>query len=460
MLCRSIKEMENQKSTEFTKKLLALAVPAAFQQFMLALVSASDAFMLGALAQDALSAVSLAGQIAFVENLFLAAMTIGLSMFAAQYIGKEDYDSTEHIFAYVMKITVLISAVFFLAGLCMPKLLMRIFTNEQILIDSGAVYLRVVSVSFLLTGISQVCLCMLKNSGRAAKSSIISSASVIINIALNAVLIFGLFGFPQMGIAGAALATVIARLIETTWSLFEIEKKGRIRLRFCNIRKDIPVLRRDFWKYTAPVLGNEIAWGVGFTMYSVIMGHLGSDAVAANSIANIVKNLAACFCLGLGNGSSIMVGNELGAGKTDIAREYGGKLTRLSVVCGIASGLVLLILSPFILMAVDLSAQDEGYLKWMLVMCSCYMVGKSVNCTTIGGIFCAGGDSRFGFLCDTVTMWCIAVPAGCIAAFVFSLSVPVVYFIVNLDEMVKLPAVYKHYKKYKWVKNLTVRDTE
>ena len=109
--------------------------------------------MLGALAQDALSAVSLAGQIAFVENLFLAAMTIGLSMFAAQYIGKEDYDSTEHIFAYVMKITVLISAVFFLAGLCMPKLLMHIFTNEQVLIDSGAVYLRVVSVSFLLTSI-------------------------------------------------------------------------------------------------------------------------------------------------------------------------------------------------------------------------------------------------------------------------------------------------------------------
>lgn len=117
--------MENQKSTEFTKKLLALAVPAAFQQFMLALVSASDAFMLGALAQDALSAVSLAGQIAFVENLFLAAMTIGLSMFAAQYIGKEDYDSTGHIFAYVMKITVLISAVFFLAGLCMPKIKAR-----------------------------------------------------------------------------------------------------------------------------------------------------------------------------------------------------------------------------------------------------------------------------------------------------------------------------------------------
>lgn len=143
----------------------------------------------------------------------------------------------------------------------------------------------------------------------------------------------------------------------------------------------------------------------------MIMGHLGSDAVAANSIANIVKNLAACFCLGLGNGSGIIVGNELGAGKKDIAREYGGKLTRLSIVCGIASGLVLLIFSLFILMAVDLSAQAEGYLKWMLVMCSCYMVGKSVSCTTIGGIFCAGGDSRFGFLCDTVTMWCIAVPA-------------------------------------------------
>lgn len=450
--------MKNKQTHDFTKKLLTLIFPIAFQQFMLALVSASDALMLGMLTQDALSAVSLAGQVTFVENLFFAAMTIGLSMFAAQYWGKKDRTSVERVFAYVMKITAAVSVVFFLAGLCIPNTLMRIFTDEQPLIDDGAVYLRTVSLSFLLTGISQIYLCALKNTGKAAKSGVISSVSVVINIALNAVLIFGLFGFPKLGITGAALATVIARVIEVVWCIFETAKKDCVKLKLYYIIHSDKLLRHDFWKYTTPVLGNEIVWGVGFTMYSVIMGHLGTDAVAANSIANIVKNLVACFCLGLGSGGGIMVGNELGAGRLDRAKEYGRKLCKLSIICGVASGVVLLSLSPLILDVTDLSGTANHYLKWMLVMCSYYMIGKSVNGTTIAGIFCAGGDSKFGFLCDTITLWCITVPLGLIAAFVLKLPVLAVYFIVNLDETVKLPAVYRHYIKYKWVKDLTVKE--
>lgn len=443
---------------EFYKKLVTLIFPAAFQQFMLALVSASDALMLGMLAQDSLSAVSLASQITFVENLFFAAVTIGLSMFAAQYWGKKDMASVERIFAYTMKITIAISCVFFLAALCIPDAFMHIFTNEQALIDDGAVYLRVISLSFPLTGISQIDLCILKNTGRAAKASLISSVSVLINIVLNAVLIFGLFGLPRLEIAGAALATVIAGLIEAVWCVLEAARTDCIKLKMCYIIHSDQFLSQNFWKYTAPVLGNEIVWGVGVTMYSVMMGHLGTDAVAANSIANIVKNLAACVCLGLGSGSGIMVGNELGAGRSERAKEYGGKLCRLSIICGAVSGLLLLALSPLILAVTDLSDTANTYLKWMLVMCSCYMIGKSVNGTTISGIFCAGGDSKFGFLCDTITLWCIIVPLGLLAAFVWKLPVLAVYCIVNLDEIIKLPAVYRHYKKYKWVRDLTIKE--
>lgn len=450
----------NKSFSIFLKKLLTLVIPIAFQQFMLALVSASDALMLGALTQDALSAVSLASQVTFVENLFFAAMTIGLSMFAAQYWGKKDKAAVERIFAYVMKITVLVSFLFFIAGLCVPKALMHIFTNDEVLIENGAVYLRAVSISFLLTGISQIYLCILKNSERAARSSMISSVSVVVNIVLNAVFIFGLLGVPRLEIAGAALATVAARIIEVVWCVLETAKKDQIKLRWKNIVKDDKILRHDFWKYTTPVLCNEIVWGIGFTMYSVIMGHLGSDAVAANSIANIVKNLVACFCLGLGSGGGIMVGNELGAGKLDTAKEYGGKLCRLSVICGAISGVILLVLSPLVLSVTALSAQADEYLKWMLVMCIYYMIGKAVNGTTIAGIFCAGGDSKFGLLCDTVTMWCIVVPLGFISAFVLHLPVLATYFIMNLDEMIKMPAVYVHYKKYKWVKDLTVKENE
>lgn len=442
----------------FTAKLLTLIFPIAFQQFMLALVSASDALMLGYLTQDDLSAVALASQITFVENLFLAAMTIGLSMLAAQYWGKEDVESAEKIFTYVLKITAVVSFAFALASLFFPTVLMHIFTSEPVLIKKGAEYLHAVSPSFFLTGVSQVYLCILKNTGHTGKSSTISSASMVINILLNALLIFGLCGFPKLEITGAALATVIARVIELVWCICETLGKERVRLHLKYLLCCDTFLHLSFWKYTFPVLGNEAVWGIGFTMYSVIMGHLGNDAVAANSVANIVKNLVACFCLGLGSGGGIMVGNELGAGHLETAKKYGGKLCRLSIIMGVVSGAVILALIPMILKVTSLTDQANDYLTWMLVICSYYMVGRSINSTTIAGIFCAGGDSKFGFVCDAVTMWCVTIPLGLIAAFLLKLPVIAVYFIISLDEIVKLPAVYRNYKKYRWVKNLTRRE--
>ena len=444
-----------KKNSEFYSKLFSLVLPIAFQQFMLAAVNASDALMLGLLDQDSLSAVSLAGLVQFVFNLFLAAMTIGASMLAAQYWGKGDRDAVERILALVLKITTPVSLAVFLAAQLCPGLLMRIFTRDEVLIAGGVRYLQVVGLSYLMTGISQIFLCILKNSGQAMKSTVISSFSVVLNIFLNAVFIFGFWIFPEMGIAGAALATVIAKAAELLWLFVESCREGRIHLRMRYVIHTDPLLRKDFWKYTTPVLANEMVWGCGFTMYSVIMGHLGSDAVAANSIANIVKNLIACFCSGIGNGGGILVGNELGQGNLEKARSYGGRLCRISIVSGIISGLVLLALSPLILPVSNLSDVSAGYLRGMLLICSYYMIGRAVNATTIAGIFCAGGDSRFGLLCDTIVMWVIAVPLGLISAFVLNLPVLAVYFVISLDEMVKLPAVYRHYKKYAWVKDLT-----
>ncbi len=442
----------------FNKKLISLVIPIALQQLMLAVVSTSDAVMLNLISQDKMSAVSLATQITFVENLFLAAMTIGLSMLAAQYRGKKDNEAIERIFAYVMKLTAAVSFLFFIAAQFFPTHLMKLLTNEQVLIDGGTEYLKLAAPSYLLTGISQIYLCTLKNSDRAKTASIISSVCMVADMCMNIVLILGLFGLPRLEIAGAAVSTTIARAVEVIWCVIKVSKKDRIKLRLKNILHDDKILKRDFWKYTAPVLGNEIVWGVGFTMFSVIMGHLGSDAVAANSIANIVKNLVCCLCLGLGSGGGIMIGNELGAGELNKAKIYGGKLCIISVIGGVFSGLILLSVSPLVLSVANLSDTATEHLRQMLLICSYYMIGKSVNSTTIAGIFCAGGDSKFGFICDTVVMWCIIVPMGLISAFVLNLPVITVYFILNLDELLKLPAVYLNYKKYKWVKDLTNKE--
>ena len=443
----------DERKRSLRKEIVRLALPIALQQFMTALVGACDAIMLGKLSQDAMSAVSLATQVTFVFNLFMFAFMAGENMFVAQYYGKGDYTGISQVFSLVTKICGCIAVVFLAGTLFFPEQLMRILTNEETLIVLGSEYLRVIGISYVFSGIAQIFLAIMKNCGAVNMSTLINGVMVILNIALNAVFIFGLSGFPKMGIKGAALATVLATVMQFLWSVGYV--LCRIRAVKFSLRSCEKKLFGRFWQKTVPLLINNLAWGIGFSMYSVIMGHLGTDAVAANGIANISKNLVVCFCLGLGNAGSIIVGNRLGADRLQEAKEVGETLTKTAIIAGIVSGLVLIDLSPFITKMVDLTPTARGYLQKMLLISSYYIAGKSVNCMTIGGIFAAGGDSKFGMLCDSVTLWCIIVPLGCICAFILKLPVMVVYFVLNLDEIIKLPVVYKHYKKYKWIKNLT-----
>ena len=441
----------DERKRSLRKEIVRLALPIALQQFMTALVGACDAIMLGKLSQDAMSAVSLATQVTFVFNLFMFAFMAGENMFVAQYYGKGDYIGISQVFSLVTKICGCIAVVFLGGTLFFPEQLMRILTNEETLIVLGSEYLRVIGISYVFSGIAQTFLAIMKNCGAVNMSTLINGVMVILNIALNAVFIFGLSGFPKMGIKGAALATVLATVLQFLWSVGYV--LCRIRAVKFSLRSCEKKLFGRFWQKAVPLLINNLAWGIGFSMYSVIMGHLGTDAVAANGIANISKNLVVCFCLGLGNAGSIIVGNRLGADRLQEAKEAGGTLTKTAIIAGIVSGLVLIALSPFITKMVDLTPTARGYLQKMLLISSYYIAGKSVNCMTIGGIFAAGGDSKFGMLCDSVTLWCIIVPLGCICAFILKLPVMVVYFVLNLD--IKLPVVYKHYTKYKWIKNLT-----
>lgn len=244
----------------------------------------------------------------------------------------------------------------------------------------------------------------MKNSELASRYAAISGTSVVVNIVLNAVFIFAF----HMGVTGAALATLISKVIELIWTLLIMVRKGHIKIRISYVIRNDKMLAADFWKYTLPILGDEVAWGIGFTMYTVIMGHLGSDAAATNSIANIIKNLAICFCTGIAGASGIMISGQLGLGNLKKAKAYGSRFVKLSIWSGVASG-----------------------------------------------IFSSGGDSKFGLICNTITMWAIVVPIGLSSAFVLKLPVTLVYILINIDEIIKLPAVYQNYKKYRWVKNLT-----
>lgn len=438
------------------KEFIKIVAPITFQYLMTSLVSASDAFMLGFLDQTSLAAASLATQIAFIYSLFFTAFVMGFNVMAAQYWGKGDRITVEKVITISMRYTLLVGIVFSLITLLFPEQVMHLFTTDKAIIVQGALYLRAVSLSYVLTGFAQIYFGVLKVCNHAGLSSLIGSLSVVVNIGLNAILIFGLLGMPKLGIVGAALATVLARIFETVFVILVLQKYKcpRTRLKYLFLTNE-KILHSAYWKYTMPLLVNQLGWGGGITMYSVIMGHLGSDATAANSIASIVRSMIASLCWGIAAGVSIIIGGTLGRNQLEEAKRLGSKYVRLSIVIGVGSGIVILMLTPLVVHVVTLSNQAVYYLKAMLCMAAYYIIGNSLNSTIISGIFPAGGDTRFGMICDLITLWIVIVPMGMLAAFVFHAPVLVVAFILTLDEFVKIPAVYMHYVKYKWVCNIT-----
>jgi len=442
----------------FTRKLVSLILPITLQNFMFALVPVSDTIMLQFLDQNAMSAVSLASQVTFVLNLFTIGISYGASMFAAQYWGKGDKASIRKLFGYSVLLSVFIAAAFFGCAMFLPEGLMRIYTNDPEIIAEGIPYLRFVSLSYLFTTLAITYEAILKNIGYVKQCTFASMIMVGLNILLNAFLIFGLAGLPRMGASGAALATSISAFVGFAFCLWFSFKSKILKIGLKDLFSADAEFKKKFSKHSAPYVLNQILWGTGFTMISVIIGHMGQDAVAANAIVAVVKDLVSCFCFALGSGGSIVIGNELGAGNIERGKKYGDWIFKLTIITGIILGLFAAALTPLVLWIVDLTPAAEEYLMYMLLMCSYYILGRSINAVLIGGVFPAGGDTKFGFICDSVTMWAFIVPVGALAAFVFNLPVMAVYFILNLDEIVKLPVVFIHYRKYGWAKNI-VNDT-
>ncbi len=442
-------------SPSFNRAMARLAIPIVLQNLVTTAVSSADVIMLGFVNQNSLAAGSLASQIMFVLSLVYAGISSGVIMLAAQYWGKQDTATIERIMGIGMQLSILVSTAFFILAFFFPSFLMRVFTNEEALIITGIPYLQTVSFSYLFMSISQVYLCTMRTIERVVFATAANGSALILNILLNAVFIFGLFGAPKLGITGVALATSISRGIELLICLIDNGHSRTIRFRINNLWARNKVLFSDFLKYSLPAFGNEVVWGVAFSMYSVIMGHLGSDIVAANAVVVVARNLGTVACFGIANAGAILLGKSIGAGRTETVKADASRFCRITLVSGILGGIVIFLLRPLFLNMADLTQTAQGYLNIMLFINMYYVVGQAVNTALICGVFRCGGDSKWGFICDAIDMWVYAVPLGFIAAFVLKLPPMWVYFLICTDEFVKIPFIYKHYKSYKWLKNIT-----
>ena len=443
------------RDREFYRSLRRLTLPIAFQSLMLAAVAAADALMLGRLDQDSMAAVSLATQIQFVQNVVISSIVGAGSILGAQYYGKGDRKTVGDLFALMLRLCGICSALCAAGCLFFPRALLFLFTDEPALISIGADYLRIAGFSYLITGVSQCYLAIMRISEHASRSAWISSGAVVLNIVLNACLIFGLGPFPALGARGAAAATLIARIAELLWAIASTAQKGFIRPRLSSLFRRFPGLWGDFCRCALPLLGAGLLWGVGFTSYTAFVGHLGADAAAANSVAAVVRDLSCCLCNGIASAGGILIGYELGRGALSKAKIYGDRLALLSFLIGFfCTALVLLAIFPTRGL-IRLNETAAEYFTAFMIVTAVYMIGRCVNTVIINGIFASGGDTAFDMYSLAATMWGLAVPLSALGTFLFHWPAVIVFACTCIDEVGKIPWVMIHYRRYKWLRDLT-----
>lgn len=446
---------------KFYRTVIALVVPMALQNLINVGVTAADVIMLGAVGETALSGASLAGQVQYIMTLFLFGLTSGATVLTAQYWGRGDREAIEKILGMAVTAAVVVTALFTAAALAIPDLLMRIFTSDPAVIAEGVKYLRIVAFYYVLMGITQTYLYIMRSVERVVVATVVYLLSLLCNIILNSIFIFGLLGLPAMRVEGAALGTLCARVLEVVlvigYSRF-FNKDIKLRLKYV-LHMD-RALFRDFMKYALPVVANELMWGLGTAANTAILGHMGSSAVAANSVAQVARQLATVVSFGLSSAAAIYLGKTIGEKRMEHAKAYAKRFVILSIIMGVLGGLIILAAAPVTASALALSGTAKQYLRFMFFVMSYFVVGQAFNTTMVVGIFRSGGDTRFGLILDVSTMWCCSILLGFLAAFVFRLSVPVVYVILMSDEIIKVPVTYRRYRSYKWLRDVTRENLE
>lgn len=451
--------LKDEKERQAYRYIIGLTIPMVIQNIFNAAVNSADVLMLNSVGQNAISAVSLATQYSNILGNIFMGLGSGVAMLSAQYWGKQDLKVIEKVQGIGLRFTLIAILIFVLPSLFIPELMMKLYTNDAELIHLGASYLRIAGIGHLFWGISEIYFYTLRSIERVKICTYVNIFTLLLNISLNAIFIYGLFGTPKIGVVGVALATTISRIIQFMVCLMISHYSRDIKLHLSAVFEKNTILMQDFVRLSLPALVNSLVWSVAFSMYTAIMGHLSSDVVAANSVVSVVKNLGSVFCYAVAGSSGIYIGKAIGAGKIEQAKADSKRAMVLMVITGLIGGLIIFAITPLVLQVASLSETAMRYLKIMLYINCFYIMGGAVNSTMIIGIFRAGGDSKFGMICDFIDMWLYAVPLGFIAAFVLKLPPIVVYVLLCTDEFVKWPWVFKHYRSGKWMKNIT-RDFE
>ena len=446
----------------FWKKVVWIGLPVALQNLINTLLNMCDTLMIQSLGESFVSGVGLANKVFFVLNLLVFGIVSGCSILQSQYYGKADHKGLNKVFGFSLILALGAGILFFLASIIMPYNIMSLFTKSQELINIGGSYLKIVATSYLFTAISMAITGLLKSVNKTRVPMLITLVSVLINVLINYVLIFGSFGAPRLESDGAAIGTLVARAIELgSLLLYLIFSKKDFIL---SIRAMF-IFNKTFIKrvllLALPVVFNEFAWGLGTTIYSVIYGHMHDDVVTTMTIATILQDLVYAFLFGISSACAVIVGNDLGANNLDKARKTAKNLLIANFIFAFfLGGLLIALIYPYLLLYNEVSSDIKENIKYVCIVFACFMPVKAFNLTNVCGVLRSGGDTKFCLFLDAFGVWGVAIPLGCLAAFVFKFNIILVFTFICLEEAFKFILGYIRYRKEKWVKNVTFSSEE
>ncbi len=454
-LTNDIRDMVHD--TYFLKKTVLLAVPVAMQGLLNTVVNLVDNLMIGSLGATAIASVGLANKVFFVFSLLVFGVVSGSGILAAQYWGNHDVKNIRKVLGIGLLIAMTGAILFLIPARCNPKMVMRIFTTSEASIEMGASYLMVAALSYPCTAITNTYVAMLRSVNRVKEPVIISCVAILTNITFNYIFIFGHFGVPALGVVGAALATLIARILEMTLILLTVYA-GKTPLA-CHVRELFGYTREfliQFARTSAPVICNEFMWGLGTTIYSMAYGRMGDEAVAAITIATTIQDLAVVLFQGLSAATAVILGNELGAGKLKRAENYARYLLILQFFLTIAAAVFVVGIRWKVIGLYQPGISDAvaEATSACLIVFALFMPFKMFNYVNIVGVLRSGGDTVMCLFIDTSGVWFIGIPLAFLGALVLKFPIHIVYGMVLLEEVYKAIIGFIRYRQKKWLRNL------
>ena len=436
------------KEKNFYKAILSIVIPITFQNLISVSVNMADTIMLGTLGEIELSASSIGGQLFFILMVLLMGIGSGANVMCAQYFGKEDKININKILSLAYLLAILLSLSCLIIALFFPKIFMMIFTSDNKVIEKGIIYMRISSLSYVFFSITMISTSVLRSIKKVKIPALINMISLIINVILNYILILGKFNFTPIGIKGDAIATVIARICECILII--------INYRISYMHSISEKLRRQYIKVATPIFLNEFCWTIGSTIITLIVSRMGINVVAANSINNVAYQIALLFIQGLSSASSVIIGNTIGEGDYEKVKSYANTIIILSMLCGIMSSSFILLTKDIIVNFYNVSEETKLIAKDIMIATSVVILFKSLSSNLLFGILRGGGDNKFVFKYEMITLWFLAIPLGILSAFYLNFSVPLIFIMLKSDEILKGILGYFRIKRGNWINDVTI----